>query len=305
MPTEDHPNPEMKLSIKYNGPTVESGRMDAVELGPAIFGVGKMFTETAKTLYGDETKVRLDVKADFEHGSFGIEFLASSASPDLLPGLTLDEIATIATLLGLAGGGGVLGVIRWLRGRDIDQAEETEDGYTLHVHDESLTINIDEYRAFVNPDVRRGYQALVEPMEDEGVDSVDLRAEGQEAERIERDERKYFEGASPPEEEVSTDESRRVLEVISVSFKEGNMWRFAEGEATYYAEIVDEDFLERVDEHEVTFGKGDALLVRMETRTTRAGGQLEYDRKILEVIEHMPGDYGDQLELGEGEEQDG
>lgn len=294
---------ELRLNVRYKGIDVQRGRMSALDLGPAILGVGQMVGRASRALYGDEARVRVDVRADFEHASFGIEFYAVSAVDGLLPALTLDQLAQLATILGFSGGvaaGGIKGLVwlfRQLRGQEIQKVEIHGDVTVIHVEGDSYEISVQEYKALKDPKVREGFKGLVEPMESEGVDEVEVGVEDKEPVRIQRDERRYFDVPSLPEEEISTDVSRRVVEVVAPTFREENKWRFAEGEATYFAEIVDDRFLDKVNRHDITFGKGDALMVEMETRTSRIDEQLTYDRKILEVLKHIKPSEGSQIDL--------
>lgn len=55
---------EMRLNVRYRGPDVDRGRMSALELGPAIFGMGQMVGRTSRVLYGDEIRVKVEVRAE-------------------------------------------------------------------------------------------------------------------------------------------------------------------------------------------------------------------------------------------------
>lgn len=291
----------MKLSVKYRGPDVERGRMNALDLGPAIFGVGQMVGGASRTLFNDDTRVRAEVQADFPRASFGIEFFAVAAVRDLLASITLEQLAAVATILGFGGVGavqGVLKLLRWQRGRKIDSVEQIGDRYTIKIQDDSVNITINEYKVFVNPEVRQGFKALVQPLESEGVTEVAVKAENEPEERITREERDIIAAAPLPEEEVSVDRSTAILEIIGLSFRQGNKWRFSQGGGTFYADILDEDFLRQVSTHRELFGSGDALRVELEIRTTRSGTDLRFDYTVLHVIEHIPATRGNaQLPL--------
>ncbi|HEX6574222.1 MAG TPA: hypothetical protein VF042_04560, partial [Gemmatimonadaceae bacterium] len=112
------------------------------------------------------------------------------------------------------------------------------------------------------------------------------------------EEREYIANSPFPEEDVNTSESEAVLEIVSLSFRRDNKWRFAQGEATFFAEIEDKAFLRKVANHRALFGAGDALIVRMRTRTTRVGADLKFDRSVLRVVKHIPAEPGgNQLDL--------
>jgi hypothetical protein len=77
-----------------------------------------------------------------------------------------------------------------------------------------------------------------------------------------------FDSYPLPEDEVSLDMHTGIVEVISPVFREGNKWKFAQGTATFWAEVADKEFLDNVARHGIVFGQGDALRVQMEVRTT-------------------------------------
>ena len=79
-----------------------------------------------------------------------------------------------------------------------------------------------------------------------------------------------------------------VLSIASVVFREGNKWRLSDGENTFYATIEDEAFLARMRQGSVSFRSGDMLRCRMEVTQVRRGGRLHTERRVLEVLEHIP-----------------
>jgi hypothetical protein len=294
----------MRLAVKYGGTEVDRGRMDALDLGPAIFGLGEMVGQTSRILFNDSTRVKVEVRADFPHASFGIEFLAVAAEgAGIIGALTLEQLAQIAEVLGFglaASAGvvkGVIGLYRWQRGRRIDTAERTGDQIRLKIHDESVNVSVVEYNVFIDPTVRNGFRALVEPLKREGVDTVSIQADDGPKEVINRRERPLFAEAPLPEEELAVDRSTAVLEIVSISFREGNKWRFAQGAGTFYADILDEAFLAKVAAQREFFASGDALRVEMEIQTVRAGTELQFERKIIRVLEHLRAPRGGQLPL--------
>lgn len=65
----------------------------------------------------------------------------------------------------------------------------------------------------------------------------------------------------------------------------GNRWRFSDGEITFYACMLDENFIRRANNGE-RFGKGDVLQVELSIKQTRTGGRITVDRQVLRVLEH-------------------
>lgn len=44
---------EMEFALKYDGPAVETGRMSARELGPAILATAVLLERTSELVYGE------------------------------------------------------------------------------------------------------------------------------------------------------------------------------------------------------------------------------------------------------------
>lgn len=290
----------MKFTVKYRGPDVDRGRMSALDLGPAIFGVGEMVGEASRVLFNDETRVKVEVEADFPRASFGIDFHAVATVGEMISNLTLSDLANITQILGFTGGAGygALKLLKWQRGRKVDKVEQVGDSFRLTINDESVNTTINEYKIFISPTVRAGFRKLVEPLEAEGVQEVAIQPEGEPETKIERSEREYLANSPLPEQDVSTTKSEAILEIIGLSFRRDNKWRFAQGEATFFAEIADKSFLRQVASHKQLFGAGDALRVEMETRATRVGVEFHFERSVLRVLEHLPAmPGGGQLQL--------
>jgi hypothetical protein len=284
---------EMKLDVRYRGRAVNGGRMAAVDLGPAIFAVGEIFGAAARELYRDEASIRVEVQADLQRASFGIEFFAVALPGGLVPQLTLQDLANVAAILGFAGitpVAGYMGVtrlIRWVRSRKIDRVERVGDNIQITINDQSTNVTVNEYRIFVNPEVRKGFKNLTAPLEKPGIDEVLIEPEGLPPERITREERSSFQNIPSPEEEVDVANVTAVLEIVQPSLKGDYMWRFAQGNDTFQAEVADQAFLRRVAARE-PFAAGDALRVEMEVRTIRTADGWRYQRTVTRVTHHFP-----------------
>lgn len=85
------------------------------------------------------------------------------------------------------------------------------------------------------------------------------------------------------------------LLIESPTFKEGNKWKFFDGQSSLYADILDEVFLKKVDSGEVRFGKGDSLTVNIRLSQTGTTGKLSMERTIIKVLKHEEGIKPDKL----------
>ena len=81
------------------------------------------------------------------------------------------------------------------------------------------------------------------------------------------------------------------LTLVSISFKDGNKWRFSDGEGIVSADMKDESFLSRIESRELTFGKGDVLECELTTRQELQNGSLKSENEIVRVIRHIQPGY--------------
>ncbi len=102
------------------------------------------------------------------------------------------------------------------------------------------------------------------------------------------------------EEEATSGERETVLIVSRLSFTERSTWTFFERGATVTARIEDEEFWQKVHEHNLRFGEGDRLRVRIAWAIERKHKLIQRNtiRKVYEVLPHPK-----QLRLGGGEDE--
>lgn len=288
---------EMEFALKYDGPAVETGRMSARELGPAILATAVLLERTSELVYGEGGRVHVEVKADFRRGSFLIDFSVLSQYAEQYTHLTGDDLRLILEILGVTTAGGLIGFVKWLRGRKPDRIQSDASGNTtIIINDNSITLNMTETKVFFDSQVRDALNGIVEPLKKPGITSVALGPARSLTQQIDKDEAHFFDQPSKEEPVVSVDYQNAVLEVIAPAFRDGNKWRFQHSGGSFWAAITDQEFLSRVAGRKEKFGAGDALKVRARVTTTRGPDGLRYDWEIIEVIEHIPGG-GDQLSL--------
>jgi len=76
------------------------------------------------------------------------------------------------------------------------------------------------------------------------------------------------------------------LSLESAVFKDGNKWKFWDGQSGFHAAIEDKEFLARVESGDERFGKGDVLVVEMRIVQSSSAGSFKIERSILNVLEH-------------------
>ncbi|AEI82079.1 hypothetical protein CNE_BB1p06590 (plasmid) [Cupriavidus necator N-1] len=121
----------------------------------------------------------------------------------------------------------------------------------------------------------------------DGVNRVSLEdSRGREVTSADSSEADYFhtQTTSNPTYEF---ENVMALIIEAPTFRDGNKWKFSDGQSTFNALIEDKEFIARVKTGEERFGNGDELVVRLKTQQTiSSGGAVKTDKTITEVLEH-------------------
>ena len=78
------------------------------------------------------------------------------------------------------------------------------------------------------------------------------------------------------------------LQIISLSFKEENKWRFTDGLEPFTASIEHVDFLNKIANNEISFSKNDYLKCMVREKQSQTAKGLKLERTIVEVIKHTP-----------------
>jgi hypothetical protein len=293
---------DVRFWVTYDGPAVDAGRMDARDLAPAMYSVALLVEHAAGLTFGSTTGLKIDVGADFRRGSFTFEIITRPESVEKVKaigtllastGLSVAGLKFLLEVLGvkLGADGGVLGLLRWLRGRKVVETKPVDnDRVQIIVQDGgSITVNTTVYHLSRNPTVRRDIEGIVKPLERPGIEAMTAGEPDRPAQTVRKDEVEYFRAPVPTGELLQDTVRDELLEVVGPSFKEGNKWQFARpGDSSFHAAILDKSFLQRVRRQDELFGAGDVLKVRMRDVVTRAAdGKLSAQREIVEVLDHQ------------------
>jgi len=291
---------ETDFAVTYDGPAL-AGRMPVRDLAPALLALGDLFAEASAVLYPDKPPVALDIKATRE-GSFDIHLLLSGGGVwdsvvEMFDSEAANALANLKELI-LGGGIGLFAFIKWRRGRGLKSQEVVKGGAIRLTLDDGDTLEVPQEVVALheNVRVRKSARAVVAPMERSGIERVEFRSEQEVTVAIEASELEAFEPPQPDEEVLLDQDREMIVAIASVSFTEGNKWRFSDGETTFFAAIEDEQFLDLVDKGIEAFRKGDMLRCRVHVTQSKRDGVLHSEYRIVEVMKHIPS--GEQLSLG-------
>ncbi len=286
------------FQIIYDGSALENHEMDVNDLAPALLAIGGLMEEVGNSLYGEKFKISVSVKGSFKTGCFGVEMIAHANSfileaIDLFNHANTTAVLNAAGLIGLvtSAGGTLIGFLRWAKGRKVTSTEIISDGIVrVFIDNEHYDIEQVALDMLKNYKIRKAFDALINaPLSRDGIDSfavIDLQHPQQPILHIEREEANYFIAPTPDDEEINDQTTIVSLQIISPSFTEGHKWKFSDGTATFHADILDENFIRRVQANEEVFAKNDILKVKLHMRQWLTGRGMRNDYSIKEVIEH-------------------
>ncbi len=290
------------FNVLYDGPALANSEMDVRELAPALLALGELLEEANAVINHGRAQISVQVKASFKTGCFGIELdVVQSLLQQAQSLFAHDSVATAKELLewlGLiedhagklaAGIGGLIWLIKKLRGRTISQVVLLDNGKVkITLDDEHFEVEqrvLDLYRQFR---VRRALEAVFKPLESEGIDTfavTDLKQSHRFIE-VSKPERHYFKTPEAEAEALSDDEFEVNLQIVSISFQDGNKWRFNDGASVFYADMLDEAFAAQVAASAASFTKGDILKVKLRRVQSLAGENFKTEYSVLKVLEH-------------------
>jgi len=285
------------LRITYDGPALTSHEMEVRQLAPALHAIGDLLEHANRVLSGADSRISVSVKGSFKTGSFGIDLVLLQGwvrgVVDMFNTREAVAILGLLPMLGLSGkdaGKGLIGVIKWLRGRTITQVVRSDSHAKLIVDEDELEIELQVLYLLMDIETRRALDGVIrEPLSRNGVDLFASGTDSTIEVTVAHSESCWFAAPDATEQTISESESEERLQLVAVVFKDDNKWRFSDGASAFYAAILDEFFLSRVDKDEERFGKNDIFRVLIKRRHyLDASGVLRQEISILEVIEHTP-----------------
>lgn len=285
-----------KFRVTYDGPALSSHEMDVRVLAPALLAVGDLLEHANRIINDGHAKVSVNVKGSMKTGSVNIDFAVVqgfiSQTIDLLNGRGVVAAATLMSMIGInakEGFNSVIKVIRWIRGRAITRIETSEHTARLYIDHEQLEIELEVLSMIRDYELRRSVEAMLEPLEKEGIDKFVVGSDQAILEVITKEEAGWFKSPPPASVALSANTYQKTVQIERIEFSETNKWRFFDGSATFYATISDLEFLDRIAMNDAAFSRGDTLRVEIEEQQRLEGDRLRSEYKIVRVLEHRKG----------------
>lgn len=281
------------MSLKYEGPAVDAGTMDARSLAGALIGAADAIrsAHTLLEMPGVPPKVEIRVARP---GSFIVDLaVAGLAYRDAMALLDSPEGTAAGVLSGLVGLViASVPVISTMRNRKISQevaAPDNSGDIVITLEDgDILTVTSSSLTLASNPAYRTALHRMVQPLASEdGINQLTLTG-GNQRGSVATADLGAFEVPPARVEDRIESSSEAVLQVESVVFTAGKQWRFSDGSATFSALVEDPNFTLAVEQGLIRFAHNDLLRVDLRTTQTRdAAGKLRTERVVTRVRQHI------------------
>lgn len=267
---------EAHTTIAYLGEKVQGGQMDVKDLAPALLAVGKLCERAHKLINNSDEGVSVLVKK-VKAGSFEIDLSVVSSflgqtetlfeedvcktAEELLSFIGLSEETVDKASLGVGGVLPVIGIYKSIKGRKIKEIiHEGKDVKVKTFKGDEVTTTEEAWKLYQDSIMRHNMAEIVSPLEQEGIDSLEVRKDGESIESIDENHLSYFTNILKEEETINEERSETMLRVDSLHITDvGRKWRFStigKYSINITASIIDKDYLEKVKRGEVTFKNG-------------------------------------------------
>ena len=207
------------LRITYDGPALTAHEMEVRQLAPALYAIGGLLDNANRVLNGSDSKISVSVKGSFKTGSFGIDLVLLQgwvrSVVDLFNSREAIAVVSILALLGLSGKdakSGLIGVVKWLRGRAIMQVVKADHHAIIYVESELLEIEMQVLHLLMDIETRQALDGMIrDPLSRKGIDVFASGTDSQIEVTVNRTESIWFAAPEVTEQTISEGESEERL----------------------------------------------------------------------------------------------
>jgi hypothetical protein len=307
------------FQVAYDGAHGDDAHsMDVEQLAPALLSFGRLIREANAELNGKKAKANVLVTSDFEHKCFNINFeVIQHIIHQLATLLQSEEVKTARQILvdlGFIGGGGGLGLIgylKWKRGREVDEIRDSDQKGVVIVQigsGNTATVNQNAIRLSQSPKIRKAMEGALAPLGTNGVKTISFHEKDKEvAVYDETDAKEIVASFDIPELTETAAAKEELPDTVTAWLRvygpvydvKVQSWRFLYGDHPIYADISETTIAEDA----ITRGGAlvnDLYKVKMEvTQHLTEGGQIRLEHKIIDVIDFRPSPQQPSLPLGD------
>jgi hypothetical protein len=204
-------------------------------------------------------------------------------------GSDVQAAATLLEVMGITGvsvTGGVIGVVRHLRGKRPRRVRTNADFVVFDIEGDEFEVPEPVARLALDPGVRAALEKVVaEPLQKDGIERISFGnpVDGPSIDKVEAD---FFRAIGAAETDEFTSRYTKPFSILTLSFKPGQKWRLNDGRSKPLVTVSDANFQARVDSGQESFAKGDILICEVIERAARTSSGFKAEYEIVKVIEH-------------------
>lgn len=290
---QNRPMPDYAFSVTYDGPALDSNSMLVRDLAPALVAFADMIDDARRIEYPTATTPGLAIAATTP-GSFNIVLHLVEAGffqkvADLFNSAPVTAVVNGGQLVSWVIGGLVIaGQHRRIRRIQNDQPREGWARITL-VDETTLDLPLPSVRLAQDVDFRRHARDAVIPLQPGTIDRLTVTSR-ESSVTVNADQVGAFALPDIPEQLINDSTYDTVVRLVNISFANDHKWKVSDGDTTFWVQLLDQDFLNRVQRNEESFRSGDLLRVKIQARQWRASdGDVRNERVVIEVLNHVQG----------------
>lgn len=283
-------NSDFSFRLVYGGDDLDAGTIDVRDLAPALIAFADLMDYSGRLITPEMPRLTVRVQTGFKKGSFDIGLELANAYDKfvtLFSGNHIQAWAALCTILGISGTG-LWQLLKRAKGKKprVIQIERSEKVRIQIEGNEPEDIPKELWTLFNHAPTRRAIEQVVEPITREGIDSLEIRKNDHEMIKVRKDEALFFKAPVDADDEQIFINPNAMLTLLSPSFRQGNKWRVHDGSKSFWVNVEDKMFIQKVDSGMEAFRKGDILYVVLQTRQWIEGNELKAEYAILEVHRH-------------------
>jgi hypothetical protein len=278
-------NIEDLLTLEYAGEPTLLGRMNSYDVANYIIAFSNFLGIASRTIYGEQIELRTEIQG-FRKNTFDIDFFwqVIGVGATLLSSAPLTPKELIDLIKG--------SVSAWihLNGKEPkDIKPSVENSNLMQIENqlgEFAIYNADVINVITHPKAGAAAEQFIKKPLESGLSSLNINSKSHK--NIAKIDKKEAPSFIPVNIDRTLHESEMQMNLFieAPTFKEGNKWKFFDGNSSFYADILDDEFNNKVDTGSERFGKGDTLVAIVKYRQTGSAGKLNLERSIIKVIKH-------------------
>ncbi len=256
--------------------------MDAYQTARAIVGFSDFLTTGSRYVLGRDTSLQTNVRG-FSEGSLEIGVTLAAMAVTSLSSIGSSPERVLLDTVGEA-----LRLFGMLKGQNPESMEHADNIVSVeNIEGDSQIFQADTMNFVLSPEAGTAAEGFIRIPLQNGADSVRITHEELGViSQVEGEDAEYYRAFPSPGTKTEIEEVKP-LRIDTINFGKGAKWRFNDQGFSFWAQIADERYRERVEGGTVRFGKGDVLVARVRTvQEERADGVIEMRYVITEIQAH-------------------